>query len=133
MEARDEIRIDKWLWAARLFKTRSQASEACRSGKVALAGRAVKAAHSVRLGDEVELTVPPIVRRFRVLALAGKRVSPALARELVLEVTSAEELERLRRYRRDPRSLGVAVRDRGAGRPTKRERRLTDLLRHRPG
>lgn len=125
----DEIRLDKWLWAVRLFKTRTQASEACRSGKIVMGDAVVKASRTVRLGDEVEMSVPPIVRRFRVLGLAEKRVGAALARNLVEEITTAEDLEKLRRFRQDPRDFMFAARDKGSGRPTKRERRQTERLR----
>jgi ribosome-associated heat shock protein Hsp15 len=123
-------RIDQWLWAARLFKTRSLANQACRGGRVQVAGKAVKPAHPVRTGEVVSIKQPPIVRQYLVKNLAVKRVSAALARELVEETTPASDLEKLTLSRHDPLGLIFAARDRGSGRPTKRERRrLEDLLR----
>jgi Ribosome-associated heat shock protein implicated in the recycling of the 50S subunit (S4 paralog) len=122
------IRIDQWLWAARLYKTRTLANQACRGGKVQVAGTAVKPARLLRENEVVEIKQPPIVRIYRVKALAAKRVSAALARELVEEITPASELEKLALARRDPLGLVFASRDRGSGRPTKRERRELDKL-----
>lgn len=117
------IRIDQWLWAARLYKTRSLANQACRGGKVQVEGAAVKPARPLRENEVVEIKQPPILRQYRVKNLAAKRVSAALARELVEEITSAAELEKLALARRDPLGLVFASRDRGSGRPTKKERR----------
>jgi ribosome-associated heat shock protein Hsp15 len=117
------IRIDQWLWAARLYKTRSLANQACRGGRVQVAGAAVKPARPLRESEVVEIKQPPIVRLYLVKALAAKRVSAALARELVEEITPAAELEKLALSRRDPLGLIFAARDRGSGRPTKKERR----------
>jgi len=117
------IRIDQWLWAARLYKTRSLANQACRGGKVQVEGGAVKPARPVRENEIVEIKQPPIVRIYRVKGLAAKRVSAVLARELVEEITPAADLEILALARRDPLGLVFASRDRGSGRPTKKERR----------
>ncbi len=122
------VRIDQWLWAARLFKTRTLANQACRGGKVQIDGGAVKPARPLRAGEVVSLKQPPILRQFRVKGLAAKRVSPALARELVEEITPAADLETLALARRDPLGLIFAARDRGSGRPTKRERRELEQL-----
>ncbi len=123
------IRIDQWLWAARLYKTRTLANQACRGGKVQVAGTAVKPARLLRESEVVEIKQPPIVRIYRVKALAAKRVSAALARELVEEITPAADLEKLALARRDPLGLIFASRERGSGRPTKKERRELEKLR----
>jgi ribosome-associated heat shock protein Hsp15 len=122
------IRIDQWLWAARLFKTRSLANQACRGGKVQIDGGAVKPARPVRTGEVVCVKQPPIVRQYRVRELASRRVSALLARELVEEITAAAELQKLEQARRDPLSVIFASRERGSGRPTKKERRRLDKL-----
>jgi ribosome-associated heat shock protein Hsp15 len=122
------IRIDQWLWAARLYKTRSLANQACRGGRVQVAGVAAKPARPLSGGEIVEIKQPPIVRQYRVKNLAVKRVSAALARELVEEITPAADLERLELARRDPLGLVFASRDRGSGRPTKKERRKLEKL-----
>jgi len=121
-------RIDQWLWAARLFKTRSLANQACRGGRVQLAGKAVKPAHPLQAGEVVFIKQPPIVRQYLVKNLAVKRVSAALARELVEETTPAADLEKLTLARHDPLGLIFAARDRGSGRPTKKERRKLEKL-----
>jgi len=126
------IRIDQWLWAARLYKTRSLANQACRGGKVQVAGAAVKPARPLREDEVVEIKQPPIVRSYRVKALATKRVSAVLARELVEEITPTADLERLALARRDPLGQIFAARDRGSGRPTKRERRDLEKLQGEP-
>lgn len=120
------MRIDRWLWVVRLFKTRSRASDACRKGKIAVSGRTAKASHILKVGDIVEWREAPIVRRFRVLAFTEKRVAAKIARELVEEITAPADLELLRQVRRDPLAVFTAYREKGSGRPTKRERRRID-------
>ncbi|MCJ7524324.1 MAG: RNA-binding S4 domain-containing protein [Candidatus Aminicenantes bacterium] len=121
-------RIDQWLWAARLFKTRSLATLACRGGRIQIADKSVKPSHQVLSGEIVQIKQQPIVRHYLVKNLAVKRVSAALARELVEEITPAADLEKLARARRDPLGLIFAAREKGSGRPTKKERRLLDKL-----
>ena len=123
-------RIDQWLWAARLFKTRNLANQACRGGRVQLSGAAVKPSHPIRIGDSVAVAQMPIVRQYLVRELAVKRVSAALAQKLLEEITPAADLEKLALFRKDPLSLIFAHRPKGSGRPTKRERRsLEEMLR----
>jgi ribosome-associated heat shock protein Hsp15 len=123
------IRIDQWLWAARLFKTRTLANQACRGGRVQIAGKTAKPSLPLRTGEVVSIKQPPIVRQYTVKDLAIKRVSAALARELVEEITPAADLEKLALARRDPLGLIFAHREKGSGRPTKKERRsLEELL-----
>lgn len=123
-----ETRLDKWLWAARIFKTRGLASDSCKSGKVLLNGSGAKPSKIVREGDIIEIKQPPIIRRFKVKGLALKRVSAKLAVDLVEDVTSDEELEKLRQFRKDPVSVIFGHREKGAGRPSKKERRDIDKL-----
>ena len=123
-------RIDQWLWAARLFKTRTLANQACRGGRVQICGATVKPSHQVRINDTVAVAQRPIVRLYLVKELAVKRVSAALARKLLEEITPASELEKLALFRKDPLSHIFALRPKGSGRPTKRERRdLEEMLR----
>lgn len=123
-------RIDQWLWAARLFKTRTRANQACRGGRVQISGTAVKPSHAIRIGDSVAVAQRPIVRQYLVKELAAKRVSAALAQKLLDEITPAADLEKLALFRRDPLSLIFAHRPKGSGRPTKKERRsLEEMLR----
>lgn len=111
------------MWASRLFKTRSLASRVCRRGRVQISGKAVKPSHPVRIGDVICIKQPPIVRQYLVKKLTVKRVPFVLARELVEEITPAADLEKLARVKRDPLSLIFSPREKGSGRPTKKERR----------
>jgi ribosome-associated heat shock protein Hsp15 len=123
-------RIDQWLWAVRLFKTRTLANRACRGGRVQIAGKTVKPAHPVQPGEIVCLKQAPIVRQYQVKNLAVKRVSAALARELFSEITPAVDLEKLAQARHDPLGLIFAHREKGSGRPTKKERRSLEEMRN---
>jgi ribosome-associated heat shock protein Hsp15 len=120
----NETRIDKWLWAVRIFKTRSQASDACHKGHVSSGNLPVKASHIVRKGEVINVRKSPIVRTYEVLGIAEKRVSAKLAEELVKDITPPEQLEILE-IQNDMRWFG---REKGAGRPTKKERRDLDGL-----
>jgi ribosome-associated heat shock protein Hsp15 len=120
----DSLRVDKWLWAARVFKTRSLAVSACDGGKVDVNDQAVKPAKSLRAGDVVKVTLPQGRRRIvKVAALDDRRGSATIARALYEELTPPEP-PRLRQARPPWRAPG-------AGRPTKRERRDLSRLRGR--
>jgi ribosome-associated heat shock protein Hsp15 len=116
-------RVDSWIWAVRLVKTRSLATAACRAGHVRLNGERVKAAQPVRIGDEIRYRDSGFDRIVVVRALLVKRVSAAVATESYTDLTPPPP----------PREeVALApIRDRGAGRPTKRERRDLDRLRNR--
>lgn len=117
------VRIDQWLCAARLFKSRSAAAEACDGGLVKLNDVAVRPSHAVRVGDRVTAQAPRGRCVWVVMALEVKRQAPSRARELY-EDQSPPPL---------PSGPPVARRPRGAGRPTKADRRATDRFRHDPG
>ena len=123
MNSEAPVRIDAWLWAVRQFKTRSAATAACRAGHVRVNGERAKAAQPVRPGDEVRVRISGFDRQLIVRRTLVKRVSAALAAEAVDDRTPPPP----------PRESVAAVvtRDRGAGRPTKRERRDLDRLRGR--
>lgn len=116
----DAVRIDSWLWAVRAYKTRSAATTACRAGHVRLNGDKVKAAQQVRVGDELRVRIAGFDRILVVRQLLVKRVGAPLAAAAYEDRTPA----------REPQAM-IGVRDRGAGRPTKRERRDIDRLRGR--
>jgi len=120
----DKVRIDKWLWAVRIFKTRSLAAEACKKGKVTVDGVTVKPSRDVRLNEIISLRVPPITRSYQVLAISGKRMSAKLAVDFVKDVTPQDQLDLLN----VTKNFGFEKRDRGIGRPTKYDRRLIDKL-----
>jgi ribosome-associated heat shock protein Hsp15 len=124
----DEIRIDRWLWAARFFKTRGAAAEAVLGGRVHLNGVRVKPAKEVRVGDVVEVTIGSTRRTVEVTGLSGRRGSATVAATLYAErPESIEARERHALERRLARPLGA---DLGA-RPTKLDRRRLDALRRR--
>ncbi|UNK72528.1 RNA-binding S4 domain-containing protein [Microbacterium sp. H1-D42] len=114
------VRVDSWLWAIRVYKTRSAATTACRAGHVRVNGERTKAAQSVKPGDEVRVRISGFDRILVVRKTLAKRVGAPVA------VTAYED----RTPVREPSAM-LAVRDRGAGRPTKRERRDIDKLRGR--
>ena len=121
-----EVRIDKWLWAARLYKTRALATEACRGGHVRIGGSHVKPSREVRPGDIVAVRLADITRTVKVLNPVEKRVGPKMVPEIAEDLTPAEEYLRQLEVRRD--ATAAPRRARGAGRPTKKERRQLQNL-----
>ncbi|PKQ65657.1 RNA-binding protein [Labilibaculum filiforme] len=120
----DKVRVDKWLWAVRIFKTRSMAAEACKKGKVTIGGVNVKPSREVRLNEQIDLRVPPITRSYLVTAISGKRMGAKLAVDFVKDITAQDQLDLLEATK----TRGFESRDRGVGRPTKLDRRLIDKL-----
>lgn len=117
-----EVRIDKWLWAVRLFKTRSLAAEACKKGKVLISGVQVKPSRNVKVGDVVGIKRNPVLFSFKVLALSENRMNAKLVPDFIENVTTADQLELVELAR----IAAQNNRDRGTGRPTKKERRDID-------
>jgi ribosome-associated heat shock protein Hsp15 len=124
MESEGEMRLDKWLWCARIFKTRREAAEACRLGRVTLNGKPARASRAIHCGDLVEARTSTYDRKFRVSGLVAGRVGAKRVPELLEDLTPKEEYERGRKSAIE-RILG---RPAGSGRPTKRERREIDRL-----
>jgi len=118
-ESSGNIRIDKFLWAVRLFKTRSSASEACRKGKVSVNNITAKPSRTVAAGDIINLRKPPAIFEYEVLKPLGTRVSAKLAEEFIKDITPAEEKEK---YLLSS-SVKTGFRTSGKGRPTKKDRR----------
>jgi ribosome-associated heat shock protein Hsp15 len=114
-----EVRIDKFLWAVRIFKTRSIAAEACKKGKVMMGGVAMKPSRNVKAGDVLQVKRPPIVYSFKILALAQNRMNAKLVPDFLENVTTPDQLHLLEL----DRISGIGRRARGTGRPTKKERR----------
>lgn len=117
-----EARLDKWLWAARIFKTRSIAADACKNGRVTIGGVKQKASKMIKEGDIIEVRKPPITYSFKVLKAIQNRVGAKLVPEVLENVTAKEQLELLEMNRIG----GFIGRARGTGRPTKKERRELD-------
>jgi ribosome-associated heat shock protein Hsp15 len=117
-----EARIDKWLWAARIYKTRSIASDACKKGRVKMGESQVKASHMVKPGDVINVRKPPVTYSFKVLQAIENRVGAKLVPEVLENVTPREQLELLEMSKIG----GFVNRARGTGRPTKKERRTME-------
>lgn len=119
-----DVRLDKWLWAVRLYKTRSLASQACQAGHVKVNDQRVKPARSVHVGERIEAQQGEIKRTLRVLGLIEHRVGAKLVPQFAEELTPPEERNKPREARVEP----LLHRPKGAGRPTKRERRLLEQM-----
>lgn len=117
-----EVRIDKWLWAVRLYKTRSLSTEACKKGKVLVQNVAVKPSRTVKVGEIIQIRQNPILYSFKVLALAQNRMNAKLVPEFMENVTTPDQLELIELGKLAAKT-GRAL---GTGRPTKKERRDLD-------
>ena len=117
-------RIDKWLWAARIFKTRSIAADACKNGRVTIGGVNVKPSHMVKAGETVSVRKPPVTYSFRILKTIEQRVGAKLLPEIYENVTTPDQYELLEMNR----ISGFVNRARGTGRPTKKDRRAMDAF-----
>ena len=118
----NEARIDKWLWAARVFKTRSIAADACKNGRVTISGTNVKPSRMVKEGEIVEVRKPPVTYSYRILKCIENRVGAKLIPEIYENVTDPHQYEILEMTR----ISGFVDRARGTGRPTKKDRRQLD-------
>lgn len=114
-----EVRIDKWLWATRIFKTRTIATDACKKGRVSIAGINVKPSRPLKVGEIVEVRKPPVTYSFRVKALAENRMGAKLVPEYLENVTAASQMELLEMVK----ISGFINRQKGLGRPTKKDGR----------
>mgnify|MGYP001138201829 CR=1 FL=1 len=118
-----QIRVDKWLWAVRIFKTRSQATEACKKGRILIRGQALKPSRILKVNDIIQVKKPPVVYSYKVTGLLAKRLSARLVQDYMENITPEQELEKLK-----VRETFFISRDKGSGRPTKKERRTMDKL-----
>jgi ribosome-associated heat shock protein Hsp15 len=114
-------RIDKWLWAVRVYKTRSLACEACKKGEVTIGEQAVKPSRSIHIADLIKAKVGVVTRTLKVLGVIEKRVSATEAKKFAEDLTPAEEYEKARSEKALPPMVAWP---KGQGRPTKRDRRL---------
>lgn len=118
----EEVRIDKWLWAVRIFKTRTIAVEACKKGRVMIGDVSIKPSRNVRAGDVIQVRKPPVTYSFKVLSLADKRMGAKMVPQFMENVTPPDQYELLELNK----ISGFVDRQRGTGRPTKKERRDLD-------
>ena len=122
MNQLDEIRIDKWLFAVRLFKTRGQATEACRRGKIKLNESQAKAAKSIKLGDIINIRQSPMIRSLEVIGLTERRIGAKLVENFAKDITPKEEWDKFYKSK----SNRTENQNKSQGRPSKKERRLID-------
>ena len=120
----DEVRIDKYLWSIRVFKTRSEATDACKGGKIRVNGADTKPSKAVKRGDVIVARKGPVTYTYKVLELVDKRQGARLVPNYAENLTPAEEIAKLR----SPVETFFLKRDRGAGRPTKKDRRQMESL-----
>ena len=114
------VRIDKFLWATRIFKTRTIATEACKKGRISIGGTSVKPSRAIQEGEIIEVRKPPITYSFRVLALAENRMGAKLVPQYLENITPPEQYELIEMIRLS----GFVNREKGTGRPTKRDGRM---------
>jgi len=119
-----EIRIDKWMWATRIFKTRTIALEACKKNRVMVNDIPAKPSRMIKVGDIIQVRKPPVTYSFRVLDLTSNRVGAKLVPQFLENITPPEQYELLELQK----ISGFVDRVRGSGRPTKKERRELDKL-----
>ena len=115
----ETVRIDKWLWAVRVFKTRTIAAEACKKGRVYVDSNSVKPARMIKIGDVVQVKKPPVTYSFKVIDISQKRMGAKFVPNFMENVTPPEEYEILEMNKLS----GFVDRQRGSGRPTKKDRR----------
>ncbi|MCQ2170079.1 MAG: RNA-binding S4 domain-containing protein [Bacteroidales bacterium] len=120
----DSERIDKYLWAIRVFKTRSEATDACNGNKVQINGVNAKASKAVKIGDSIKVRKGTVLYEFKVNQLSGTRMGASLVPQYAQNLTPESELAKLHA----PVETFFVKRDRGSGRPTKKERRELDAL-----
>ena len=120
----NKVRLDKWLWAVRLFKSRTMATDACKAGKIKLNGHSLKPSYLITVGETIEVKKNGFNIIFKVNQLLEKRVSAVLAAPCFDDLTPADELNKYRDWFTG--KAGAEFRDRGEGRPTKKDRREID-------
>ena len=125
MAEKHTTRIDKWLWAVRIFKTRALASDACAGGKIKIDGNAVKASRNIVHNDIVQVRKGVVKYLFKVRKIAEKRMGAKLVPDFLEDMTPEEELAKLQSAHKQP----IQTREKGQGRPTKKERRVMDKMR----
>ena len=117
-----EARLDKWLWAARIYKTRTLAADACKNGRITINGAQAKPSRTVKAGDKVGVKKPPVIYTFRVIQPIEKRVGAKLLPDILENITDPSQLEVLEMSK----ISGFIGRAKGTGRPTKKDRRALD-------
>jgi ribosome-associated heat shock protein Hsp15 len=127
MAEKHNTRIDKWLWAVRIFKTRAQATEACAGGKVKIDGTAIKASRKIKLGETLLVRKGVIKYMYKVLKITEKRMGAKHIIDFIEDLTPDDERAKLKSSHKQP----LQTREKGQGRPTKKERRIMDEIREK--
>lgn len=122
----ESVRLDKWLWAVRVYKTRSLATEACKNGRVRIGGQVIKPSREIRIKDEISIHLGIYTKTVRVIALLHNRISAALVPGFLEDITPQAEYDKLKVQQ----EMKPEFRPRGVGRPTKKHRRLIDRLKN---
>jgi len=120
----EKVRIDKWLWSVRIFKSRTIATDACKEGKVKFNGVTAKSSQLIQVGDQLEVKKEGFNMQYKVLNLIEKRVAAPIAQACYQDLTPEVELNKFKEW--FVGKSGAEFRERGAGRPTKKERRVID-------
>lgn len=121
----EKVRLDKWLWAVRLYKTRSMATDACNRGRVLVNGMDAKPSKELAGNETITVRKPPVIYTYKIKELIKNRVSAKLVPNFIEDLTSVEELDKLK-----INETFFYIRDRGTGRPTKKERRTIEKLKN---
>ncbi|MDH6306584.1 ribosome-associated heat shock protein Hsp15 [Parabacteroides sp. PF5-5] len=125
----EEVRIDKWMWATRIFKTRTIAAEACKKNRIMINGVSVKPSRMIKLGEVIQVKKPPVTYSFKVLGLTERRMGAKLVPEFLENITPPEQYEILEMNK----ISGFVNRAKGLGRPTKKDRRDLDMFAENDG
>ena len=124
MAEKNTTRIDKWLWAVRIFKSRSLATEVCAGGKVKIDGNTVKASRMIQKGNIIQVRKGIVKYEYKVVKIAEKRMGAKMVPDYMHDITPASELAKLK----TSQSLSYQTREKGQGRPTKKERRIMEKV-----
>ena len=127
MAEKHTTRIDKWLWSVRIYKTRAMATEACAGGKVKVDRSTVKASRKIQLNEIVQVRKGVVKYLYKIRRISEKRIGAKLVSDYLDDITSDEELVKLKSAQKH----SIQIREKGQGRPTKRERRIMDQLREK--
>lgn len=120
----DSVRLDKYLWAIRVFKTRTESADACNGNKVKIGGVNAKASKAVKIGDVLEIRKGAVLLTYKILQLTENRMGASLVPDFAMDLTPESEKAKMHA----PRETVLVSRDKGSGRPTKKERRTLDAL-----
>jgi ribosome-associated heat shock protein Hsp15 len=123
------VRIDKYLWSVRIYKTRSIATEECKHSHVLVNGNCVKPSYNIKVGDIIQIKASPILKSYKVIGILDKRVSAVLSTQYIADITPEEEFNKLA-FIQNNRKSAFVKHEKGLGRPTKKDRREIDKFKN---